>query len=257
MGRTGFDMGAELNPLPIPAWLGGLSINVIMVSIALVYGLQNRRKDIVTLAFSLAAAGFCILTIRSGRFVEYFVPFSAAAIALASRYISWRFFSHVILGVSVVFTLWIGIDFLSGLSERPNDMPSDVASFLQQQIPKGSQVFTTDWSHTGLLMLTLPERRFMVALDPTLFFVKNPDLYRLWYRICHEAPVGSADIIRRRFGARYVLAFNAQENSDLFYQLVKDQSVQKLLYSKTWLLFDLGDHPDLGQTLPEKSPISE
>ena len=38
--------------------------------------------------FALAALGFCVLTLRSARFAEYFVPFSVAAFATASRFIA-------------------------------------------------------------------------------------------------------------------------------------------------------------------------
>ena len=120
-------------------------------------------------------------------------------------------------------------------------MPPRIATFLQQQIPAGAQVFTTDWDHTGWLMLTLPDRRFIVGLDPTFFYLKDPELYRLWYRICREAPAGSAETIRRRFGARYVLGLDIPGTKNLFSQLGADRSVRTLLVSEIWLLFDLGD----------------
>jgi hypothetical protein len=240
MGRPGFDLGTELNALPAAAWIGGLGANVLMTVIAISLAWRNRRIDVAPLAFSFAALGFCLLTVRSGRFAEYFVPFAVAAAGLAARPVAWRFFSPALISASAVLTLWIGGGFFVELTNRPNDMPANVASSLQMLIPKAAQVFTTDWSHTGWLLLTLPDRRFMVALDPTLFFRKDPQLYDLWYRICHEAPPDSAEVIRRNFGARYVLGLNTAANNELFYQLSRDGSVKKLLYSNTWLLFDLG-----------------
>jgi hypothetical protein len=239
--RVGFDLGAELNPYPLPAWVQGLLFSVLMTITAVIYAWRNRREDSVSLPFALAALGFCALTIRSARFAEYFVPFSAAAMALASRSIRWRYLPQVIIGVSIAWLAWVQPHVLSDLSKRPNDMPPRIATFLQQQIPTGAQVFTTDWDHTGWLMLTLPDRRFIVGLDPTFFYLKDPELYRLWYRICREAPAGSAETIRRRFGARYVLGLNRAGTSKLFSQLSSERGVRTLLVSEMWLLFDLGE----------------
>lgn len=241
LSPVGFDMGTELNPYPLGGWVQGLSISVLMTGTAIVLAWRNRREDVLSFAFSLAALGFCILTIRSARFSEYFVPFSVAAMALASRSISWRYLSPVILGVSLIYTLTVGIPTLSGLGKLKNEMPAHIASFLQQQIPRGSQVFTPDWDRTGLLLLTLPDRYFIVALDPTLFYLKDPERYRLWYHLIHDAPKGSAEIIRRRFGARFVLGFNRSRMKDFFYRLSSEEGVRILLNSEYWILFDLGD----------------
>jgi hypothetical protein len=261
--RVGFDLGAELNPYPLPAWVQGLLFSVLMTITAFIYAWRNRREDSVSLAFALAALGFCALTIKTARFAEYFVPFSAAAMALASRSIRWRYLPLAIIGVSIAWMAWVQPNVLSDLSKRPNDMPPRIATFLQQQIPTGAQVFTTDWDHTGWLMLTLPDRRFIVGLDPTFFYLKDPELYRLWYRICREAPAGSAETIRRRFGARYVLGLNMPGTSKLFSQLRSERGVRTLLVSDIWLLFDLGEPLEFHQgprsalpdSLREKSQV--
>jgi hypothetical protein len=238
--HVGFEMGSELNPYPLGGWVQGLSVSVLMTIFAAIHSWRQRRNNTVPVAFTLAAIGFCILTVRSARFAEYFVPFSVAAMALASKSMTSRYLGPVILSVSLLYSSLVGIPSLSWLAELQNEMPPPIASFLQKRIPPGSQVFTTDWDHTGLLMVTLPERRFMVALDPTLFYLKDPELYRLWYRICREAPPGSAEIIRRRFGARFVLGLNIPGSRALFDRLQADRGVRTLLASDMWMLFDLG-----------------
>src|SRR3990172_3893137 len=119
-------------------------------------------------------------------------------------------------------------------------MPSSTASFLQRVIPPTAQVFTPEWEFTGVLMLTLPDRRFVVALDPTLFYLKDPGLYRLWYMLPREAPEGTADIIRRIFGARYVLSSNYPGWNNFFARLSSEPNVRTLLITDLWVLFDLG-----------------
>jgi hypothetical protein len=89
-------------------------------------------------------------------------------------------------------------------------------------------------------MLALPDWRFIVGLDPTFFFLKDPELYRLWYKICREAHAGSAETIRRRFGVRYILGLNMPGTSKLFSKLGSERGVRTFLVSGIWLLFDLG-----------------
>ncbi len=238
--RKGFDMGGEFLPLPAGAWVQGLLFPVLMMMTAILHAWRTRRNNTICLAFSLAALGFCALTIRTARFLEYFVPFSAAAMALASRSIRWRLLLPVVLGSSMIYTGCVGFNTLLNLANAPNNMPSPIASVLQKEVLPGSQVFTTDWEQTGTLMLTLPDRRFMVALEPTLFYLKDPQLYQLWYRLIHEAPPGLAFTIRGRFGARYVLGLNRIQWSGFYRRLGAEHGVRMLLASQ-WVLFDLGD----------------
>lgn len=253
LAHVGFDMGTELNPYPLGGWIQGLSASVLMTFAAAVVAWRRRREDITTLAFTLAALGFCILTMRSARFSEYFVPFSVAAMALASRSIRWPYLSPAIVGVTLVYTLLVGTPTLSELAKPVDEMPPETASFLQQQIPRGSQVFTPDWDRTGLLMLTLPDRYFIVALDPTLFYLKAPELYRLWFHLSHDAPSGSAEIIRSRFRARFVIIFKIDRYRRFSYQLSTEPGVRMLLNSKHWVLFDLGT----GEAEQSKPPVPE
>jgi len=240
--REGFDMGGEFLPLPVPAWVQGLLISILMIIAAVVYAWRNRQQSTMPLAFAFAALGFFVLTIRTARFLEYFVPFSAAAMALNSRSVRWRFLLPVTLGASIIYTGWVGSNTLLNLSKAPNNMPPDIASFLQEEIPAESQIFTTDWDETGILMLTLPDRRFMVALEPTFFYLKDPELYRLWYRLIHQAPPGSALTIRQRFRARYVLGLNKPKWFGFYRRLSSEHGVRTLLVSQ-WILFDLGSPP--------------
>jgi hypothetical protein len=245
---VGFDMGSELRPLPLGGWVQSLSISVFMTAAAAAYGWRERRRDTASLAFALAALGFCVLTVRSSRFTEYFVPFSVAAFAFASRSVTWRPLAPALVSVSLVYTVLVGYRTFSSWTEWVNPMPPETASALQQRIPPGSQVFTLNWGNTGLLLLALPERYFIVALDPTLFYLKDPKLYRLWYRITHEPVPELADTIRQNFGARYVIVYNPSSIRSFNYQLSSEPGVRMLLNSEKWLLFDLGSPPPAHST---------
>ena len=239
--REGIELGPEFLPFTVEQWLRWLLGAVAMAVTGLVIGWRNRRNDSLLLAFAFAAAVFWILTGRTARFAEYFIPFSAVTMALASRSISWRWCAPAVFATVLIYSGEPLSETLHGLGTKTERIPPQLASSLQQQIPVGSQVFTTDWGHTGTLMLALPDRRFIVALDPTLFLVKDPALYRLWFTIPRRPRPGIAEVIRQRFGARYVVSFWDQRFSKFYYILASEPGIKTLLVSDMWMVYDLGE----------------
>ena len=239
--RQGIELGQEFLPFSIEQWIQWLSACVLMTVIGLVIGWRERKKDPGLLAFAFTALVFGMLSALTARFAEYFIPFSAATMALASRYIAWRGIAIAVFSATLLYTGKPLIETMKGLSTKKDTMPPQLESWLQQQIPVGSQVFTTEWGRTGVLMLALPERKFIVALDPTLFLVKDPELYSIWYYLPRFPHPGVAEIIRKRFGARYVVSLFDERFVNFYFQLSSEPGVKALLLSDdNWIVFDLG-----------------
>lgn len=167
--RDGFDLGLEFLPETAEGWLSGLLICLLFCGYALCKAWRRRREDTLALAYCLTAVAFAVMTAKSSRFLEYFAPFSVVALALAVRTHQWRGLPHILLCCSLLYTVTLNHRFLLSFRDSPDCMPESVTSFLQEKIPPGAQVFTPDWASTGGLMLILPERRFIVGLDPTFF----------------------------------------------------------------------------------------
>jgi hypothetical protein len=244
--KEGFELGKEFNPFTFGEWAQWLALAVVMVTIAAFISWRHMKEDLTPLAYSMTAVAFGILTAKTARFDEYFVPFAVVSLALSARYIRWRFFPFMVALIAAIYTISFSWDYIPGLNRRTDDVPPEIVTYLRQVIPPGAQIFTTEWGLTGALMLALPERRFIVALDPTLFYVKDPDLYRLWYRLPREAPPNSAELIRSRFNARYALCLDQPDRSRFFRQLSASPGVRTLLVSQYWMLFDLGNSDTTG-----------
>lgn len=238
--KTGFDLGSEFLSPSLQFWLRRLLPVPFMALFAIVVGWRNRKENSVPLACAIAAVIFMVLTSRTSRFSEYFVPFSVTALALSSPYIRGRYFCHGVLAVSLAYLLLFGSRTLPNLATRMNDMPPQLAALLQSNIPPDAQVFTPHWKYTGPFMLGLPGRKFIVALDPTFFYVKDPDLYTLWYRISHDAPPDTPEIIRRKFNSRYVLSYNLLERKAFLERLHSAPGVRTVVENDFVMLFDLG-----------------
>jgi hypothetical protein len=237
------NIAKEFNPYTVEQWGRYLLIVTLMAGSALVLGWRERRKDAMPLAVAIAAVLFGLLTARSLRFVEYFAPFSVAALAITSRPLAKRRLAPALLGVSLLYLLTFGMEPFKIIASKTEYIEPRFARYLAQVIPEGSQVFTCGWDHTGNLMLALPERRFIVAADPTLFAKKDPDLYRIWRRIPLDAPIDSAEAIRQLFNSRYVICMNFEAYWPFFDRLEKDPNVRTLLAEKQWVFFDLGGPP--------------
>jgi hypothetical protein len=241
LSKPGIELGLEFQPFAPLQWATWLLAAVVMMLVGLAAGWRTRKQDPGLLAVALAALVFGILTARTARFAEYFIPFSALAMALASRSIRWRGLVAVVFALSLLYTAKPLYETTQGLHAKEEIVPRQLATWLQQRIPVGSQVFTTEWGHTGTLMLALPDRKFIVALDPTLFEVKDPELYRIWYTLPRHPHAGDAEIIRKRFGARFVIGLFDDRFMDFYFQLSSEPGVRALLLSdEHWAVFDLG-----------------
>lgn len=234
------NIAKEFNPYTVGQWGRYLAIVSFMAGSAFVLGWRERRKDPVPLAVALAAIMFGLLTARSLRFVEYFAPFSIFAMAVAARPLAKRWLAPVLLGTSLLYMFAFGLEPFTIIASKTEYIEPRIARYFEQTIPVGSQVFTCGWDYTGNLMLALPERLLIVAADPTLFYKKDPDLYRIWRRIPLDAPTDSVEAIRQLFRSRYVICLNYQAYWPFFDTLEKDPAVKTLYSDNRWVLFDLG-----------------
>jgi hypothetical protein len=238
------ELGLEFLPFSAEQWLRWMLGASAMALAAVALAWRRRREDPVAVAFALGALLFGGLTLRTARFAEYFVPFSVAALALSVQGLRprWRLaVPAAALAGSLAYSGAPLLETLEGLRARPSRLDAQTASAMRARIPPGSQVFTCEWGLTGTLMLALPDRRFIVALDPTLFHLKDPELYRLWVQLVHRPPDGAADVIRERFGARYVVCFWDARFRKLMDQLAFAPGVRTVLFTDDWSVYDLGE----------------
>jgi len=238
-GRSGLELGEEFRHFTFYEWWRYLGASVLATLAALVIAWRHRRKDAGGLAFSASALAFGSLSLLTARFAEYFVPFAVLSLALASRHLRWRLFTAAVATALVLYSAAPLYDLWQGSREREELIPSELALRLQEEIPPGAQVFTCGWLTTGTMMLAMPERKFMVALDPTFFLVKDPALYELWFHIPRQPPQDVANVIRSSFGARYVMCLRERRFGEFFDRLESGPGVRTILSSRFWNVYEL------------------
>lgn len=237
-----FNMGGEFDPLGFTGWLRVLLPATVFAVLGGYLAWRERTSDPLYPAFALAMILFALLTARTNRFLEYFVPFSLLTFAiLASRYRK-PYTLPAAMAFSIVFTVFGGsylLDYIFKQKERSWQMSPAVIARTAALIPAGSDIFTCGWEYTGGLLLDLPGRNYMVALDPTLLHKRDPQLYDLWYRTLLKAPADSAEIVRTRFGSSYAICLDDPSLHPFFTAVSADRSVEILHTDGKWVVFNL------------------
>ena len=167
------------------------------------------------------------------------MPFAVFALAVAWRPAAERRVAPFLVAIG---SLWIGLvarDPIERLLARQDLLPPAVVAELGETVGEGEQVVTCGWGFTGELMLALPERRFVVALDPVFFAMQDEDLYRLWFETMHDPGADSASVLRENFAARYVLCRTDHKWRAILDALVADPGAALRGVHGEWIVFEL------------------
>jgi len=78
-----------------------------------------------------------------------------------------------------------------------------------------------------------------VALDPTFFLVRDPGLYRLWFSIPREPPPDVAEVIRKGFGAQYVMCLRETRFQGFFARLALEPGGRPIVSTPYWNVYAL------------------
>jgi hypothetical protein len=125
--------------------------------------------------FAGVALGFLVITLRTQRFIEHLAPFAVFALALSWRPHRSSRLAPVLIALGAVWIALFARHPIDLLRERSPTFSDQVAAALQQIVPEGEQIVSCEWHSTGEMMLALPARRFMVALDPVFFAMHDAD----------------------------------------------------------------------------------
>jgi hypothetical protein len=140
----------------------------------------------------------------------------------------------IVLG-AVMFYNFIGIDFSD--SERLKKIPllgslkqigllTDIRSndandkyrramdWAIQNIPEGERIFNCNWDDFPKLFFYDRKHVYAYGLDPNYLYSENPELYNVIGDLTAGRKDDAAEIVRDKFGARYVMT-DAKENEDM------------------------------------------
>ncbi len=106
--------------------------------------------------------------------------------------------------------------------------PLAMARFLGENGQPGALVYTAQWADSAPLFYAAPRLKSLVALDPTFFYAKDPQLFDRYWAIAHGGSGDPVGEIERRFGARYVTIWKAPGFQGLALQLRRDPRARRI-----------------------------
>ena len=200
---------------------------------------------------------FLALTIKSRRYVEYFIPVSVCFSALSlniywdlykeklNKFLTWRYVRLLLL--IIILTLCpvffrdleaIKISYSKGFSFNKF---AQAADWLKEHSQQGDIVYHGDWDEFPLLFFHNDKNYYIVGLDPTFMYEYDKDMHRTYVEInAGQAKDNLAQIIKKVFGAKYIFVdFN--QNDELDRNLANNFYFQKVYEDKEARIYQLAE----------------
>lgn len=245
-GQEDIPVGREWYPYDLQGYVRRAGVSTLLVAAGLVPPLlrlwRGIRPEPRLLTLLFVAAAFMVLTMRSGRLIEYFPAFAVLFCAvswgrgplplpggLEGRLASLpraRLLQAVgLLAVSLVLVLGLPQPIDRGRAlglrqtvDRARDLARggvqparaeayrDASLWLAQNTPPGARVYNVDWDDFPQLFFWNHHNTYIVGLDPTYLSLYDLETYRLWRQVSSGQYVRPSRAIYERFGAEWAIA---------------------------------------------------
>jgi hypothetical protein len=241
-------IGEELAPPGLDLLVEQWTIFMAPLVVAVALLRERRLRTRATLATGLVALAFLVLgALLLRRMLELGAPLGLLALAaiaverrrqgLGGLLGSWTAWAAA--GALLIGSLWTAATLRMHAFGRVS-WPQEMARWLGEHGRPGERVFTAQWADSAPLFYYAPQLQSLVALDPTLFFAKDPRLFQEYVDIVQGRRADPATIIRERFKARYVTIWQAPVYERFAENLVRDRAVHLVYRDSYYLIADLG-----------------
>ncbi len=250
--QTKIGVGSEWYPYNSSDLISGLPLLFLLMAAAVVvWPFAKGKERRSALVYSIGTFLFLILTLRSRRHVEYFVPLALIASALWLELSLGSFIKNIFsknrlvlsvaaLGMASMFVVFAGNEISADRKDLTKGYDFNLyvgeANWLKKNVPAGEIIVHNDWDDFPMLFMRDDTHRYIMGMDPTFLYRANPDLYRNYVDLTlgkSNDPVG----VMKQLNSRYVLL-------DLNHQALKNSLVNskrfKLVYEdKEGLIYKL------------------
>ncbi|HEX3554054.1 MAG TPA: hypothetical protein VIA62_12580 [Thermoanaerobaculia bacterium] len=240
-------LGMEMSPpewsVLAEQWPAFMAPAIVLFSLLF----QPRLRSRATLTAGLVSLAFLAAgSLAARRFFELGAPLALLALALVLRERREKGFPPLLpewwrlaAAAALLFgELWT-VGALRGYGYGVASPPLEMARWLGEHGKAGERVFTVQWADSSPLLYAAPQLQSLVALDPTVFYMKDPKLFQTYVEIVSGHHPDPARAIRQQFGARWATVpynFYAQVAS----QLAKSPGVQLVYGDRDYAVMDLG-----------------
>jgi hypothetical protein len=132
--------------------------------------------------------------------------------------------------------------------------PLAMASWLSRHARPGDRVFTAQWADSAPLFYCAPRLQSLFALDPTVFYRKDPEGFARYVAVVRGLDPDPARTMRERFGARWATLWRVPAYQQLALQLWRSPGVHEAYSDQDYLVVDLGPPGAPATVAPATAP---
>ncbi len=240
-------LGTEL--LPPEAWIvaGQWPAYLVAALVALALLATPRLRSRATLTAALPALAFLLVgTFAARRFLELGEPLALLALALVVREGVRRHvtappgWARQALAVTTLLALLFTPLSLRSQGYGLASPPLAMARWLGEHGKAGERVFTAQWADSAPLVYAAPQLQSLVALDPTVFYEKDPATFARYVAVVQGRDPDPARTVRTTFGCRWVTLWRVPAYQQVALQLWRSPGVGEAYSDGDYLVLDLG-----------------
>lgn len=258
--RGAVNVGGEWYPIKATELITSLGGSFILAILALaIFFAFIKRQEKHTIFFFFSSLFFFVLTLKSRRYVEYFVPYLIFFIAYSLTYLftafNWKkiirelknssriipILFYLTVTLIVIFVPAINIkdvyhNYVSFKKGYQFDTYAGVSQYLKENSQHGEIIMHTDWDDFPHLFYHNSQNYYIVGLDPTFMYNYDRKLYQLYADIT-MAKINDnlSELIKDNFKAKYFIVQKGREA--LRQNLQKDLNFIKVYEDKDALLY--------------------
>lgn len=217
--------------IALPAELGAPGWDVVLLemrvpllaTVAALVAALLRPRDAWTVGCAAVAVFACAMTLRSGRFFEYWHPFAVLAAAvgvgrgpMAETSARAR---RLVAGAVVVLVAAELLEHRNAFGPRSaSDPVRDAVHAIEERAAPGDVVFHGSWDDFAPAWYPARKVRFLTGMDPW-YFVAHDAAKVAWHAAATQGALPDEELRRtlvERFGARWVLLWSRPGREDRY-----------------------------------------
>ena len=250
-----FGVGAEWYPYNIFNLVGGVNfIFVLLIMAILIAIFHYHRQNFRNWYFLMIICLFLLFTLKSRRYIEYFVPFAFIwSILVIDGYVWTNNFKghfnkflkywdrHKILvgGLVAYFAFAFIFGAVLNLYRTKSTLNEGIAfvqfeetgNYLTENKIEGNTIFHANWDQFPMLFYQNSDNYYLTGMDPTFSYKYDPALFYLWRQIIEgKFKKGLPELIQEKFGAEYVFIDTDRKTDRLFWAYLKRDPDAELIF---------------------------
>ncbi len=249
-------LGGELLPVTSPWFLAGAIPVFVLWGIALFFYIRDWKRTKLS-PFSnlclIVSIATLIGTFRVGRTIDFYVPFAILFSAAVLEPHLAKIKKDLIY-IAALLALVCGFNVFSAykyvLATPPLAKYRGAAEYLRTHAPD-ELVVNAQWADYQFLFFLNSRNRYLIGIEPTFMYVRDPQKYWLWQHIAYDDAttcpsehcadserVPIASTVRNELGSQYLLAEHAM-NPRVEAALRQDSSVQEVYRDSAFSVFKI------------------